>query len=152
MKKVIIFLVVLLVTLIQPYRLQIVHGFEVQGSKRVPTLVPRDQNLRDPQWVSVRILKVEPAYSEHFYNDAGLKCGYEQHAINPNDNRNWLVKMFNPRGPVHYETQYNCYNSTGVQRQTVFAGYMVTYDYNGRYYHKLVSTRPNGRYIKILVK
>jgi len=151
MKKIIIFVVAFLIALIQPYVIKYSHSFEVSGSSRVPTIVPRDQNLRDPQYVSARVISAEPAYKVVYYNNAGLVCGHEQVPINTTDNRNFLQKILFPRGPVYTETQYNCYNTPGAQEQRVFAGYMVTFEHLGNHYQRLVDHHP-GKYIRILIK
>tara|TARA_B100000519_G_C14037569_1_gene341083 strand:- start:57 stop:524 length:468 start_codon:yes stop_codon:yes gene_type:complete len=127
-------------------------GFETQGSLRVPTVVKRDRNLRDLQPVNARIVAVDTAYTEHNVGQAGQVCGHEQFPINDTDNRNFLQKILFPRGPVHHETQYNCYQTQAVAKQQVFAGYMVTYELYGRLHHTLVHRRPTGRYIRVLIK
>lgn len=127
------------------------YSFEVMGSKRVPTVVPRDTYLRDPQYVSAPVVSADRAYEVTYFDQMGHICAHEQVPINPVDYRNFWDQLFNPRGPVYTEPQYNCYDTAERQEQRVFVGYMVTFEYLGEYYTKLVDHRP-GKYIRVLIK
>jgi hypothetical protein len=129
------------------------YGFEVSGSKRVPTYVPRDQNLRDPQPVRARIINIERADEcESISQAAPPKCYYEREAINPIDNRNFIEKILNPRGPVHYETHRNCYSQREQVKQCIFTGYIVTHESGGKIGQTFTPNRPRGRYFTIMSK
>ena len=127
------------------------YAFEVMGSKRVPTIVPRDTYLRDPQYVSVPVVSADRAYEVTHFDQMGQICGHEQVPINTTDNRNFIAQLLYPRGPVYTEPQYNCYDTAERQEQRIFVGYMVTFEYLGEYYTKLVDHRP-GKYIRVLIK
>lgn len=127
------------------------YGFEVMGSRRVPTVVPRDTYLRDPQYVSARVISADRAYEVHYFDQMGHLCAQEWRPINNVDYRDLWSQLFNPRGPVYTEPQYNCYDTAERQEQRVFVGYMVTFEYLGEHYTKLVDHRP-GKYIKVLIK
>ena len=151
-KRTILFILVTLVLTSQT-AFTISYGFEVSGSKRVPILVPRDQNLRDAQPVQARIISVDEAFEHHnIVQAAPHKCFYEREAINPTDSRNWLTKIINPRGPVHYETHRNCYAQHEQVVQRVFVGYIVTHEAGGQVGRTFTTSRPRGRYITIMSK
>ena len=151
--KIIFAIVVFVVFLTQTaFTVKYAHGFEVQGSLRVPIQVPRDLNLRDAQPVRVRIVAIEDAYTERQETFEGPdKCYYEKMAVETIDSRGFLAKMINPStGGTVYENQYNCYTNLQTETQQVWSGYMVTYQHFGRYYQKFVYNRPRGKYITIM--
>ena len=151
-KRTILFILVTLILTAQT-AFTVSYGFEVSGSKRVPTQVPRDQNLRDPQPYQARILNIERAY-EHSTNMQATqpKCFYERAAINPDDNRNWLTKVLNPRGPVQYEDQRNCYSNYEQVTSSVFVGYIVTHEAGGRVGQTCTPNYPRGRFFRVMPK
>jgi hypothetical protein len=151
--KIIFAVVVFVVFLTQTaFTVRYAHGFEVQGSRRVPVQVPRDLNLRDAQPVSVRIVAVEEAYEErHITMADNNKCYYEKIAVETIDNRGFVAKLINPStGGTVYENQYNCYYNPKKVTRKVWIGYIVTYQHFGRHYQKLVYKRPRGKYITIM--
>ena len=135
LKRTILFaLVTLMLTAQTAYTVS--YGFEVSGSRRVPTYVPRDLNLRDPQPVRTRIIKIEEAY--------------EREAINQDDNRNIFKKIFNPRGSVKYVTKHNCYSQREPVKQCIFKGYIVTHKVFGKNVQTFTPNRPRGKYFTIM--
>ena len=151
--KIIFAIVVFVVFLTQTaFTVKYAHGFEVQGSRRVPVQVPRDLNLRDAQPVRVRIVAIEDAYTERQETFAGPnKCYYEKIAVETIDNRGFVAKLINPStGGTVYENQYNCYTNPKTVTMKVWSGYVVTYQQRGRYYQKFMQKRPRGKYITIM--
>ena len=126
------------------------NAFEVEGSTRVPTYVPRNLDLRDKQSVRVRIVKVEDYYKKTEKLSGATTCRYETHVYQPTDNRGWLSMLINPRSQNGVrEQQYNCYNTPKVDSMKVWTGYMVTYELYGRQHQHLMYNKPYGKYITI---
>jgi len=151
----IIFAVVVFVVFVTQtaFTVRYAHGFEVEGSRRVPIQVPRDVNLRDAQPVRVRIVAVEKAYEERQHTVGNTKCYYEKRVVETTDNRGFLTKLINPsQGGKVYENQYNCYNEPRTTTRRRAAGYIVTYQRFGRHYRKLMLNRPRGKYITVMSK
>ena len=129
------------------------EAFQANGSSRVPFKVQRDQNLRDPQYAQVNILKIENVYGDRVNQNTGyytIKCGNQQVLQNPTDGRNIFSQWLRPKQNYVYENQYNCYK-VNVVEPNYSPSYWVYYEMYGQMYKILMRNKPVGKTITIRV-
>ena len=128
-------------------------AFNPVGSSNVPIQVPRDQNLRDPEYASVPIERIENAYGNQVQQNNGyytIKCGYQQQIVNPTDNRNFLTRLLYPKRQYVYENTHSCrkvYYTTPERSPS----YWVYYRMYGVLYKVQMRHKPLNRYIQVRV-
>ena len=128
-------------------------AFNPVGSSNVPIQVPRDQNLRDPEYASVQIERIEDVNGNQVQMNNGsyrIVCGYEQQLVNGTDNRNFLTRLLYPKRQYVYENTHSCrkvYERTAEYSPS----YWVYYRMYGVLYKIQMRNKPQNRYIQVRV-
>ena len=128
-------------------------AFNPVGSSNVPIQVPRDQNLRDPEYASVPIERIENAYGNQVLMNNGsfrIVCGFQQIIVNPTDNRNFLTRLLYPKKQYVYENTHSC-RKVYERTPEYSPSYWVYYRMYGVLYKVQMRHKPQNRYIQVRV-